>query len=129
MTSVRLFISLLSFDLVDLSIAWNLPSSAFCKAGFVDRLGLFMLSQISWTFSFMTFLDLVFSLTDESISSIGGFTAVELSISFVFIGVSDFFKLEFSFCRTGFVERLDLFMVSQIFWTFCVMIFSDLVFL
>ncbi|KAL6040442.1 hypothetical protein STEG23_021068 [Scotinomys teguina] len=59
-----------SFDLVDLSIGWNLPSSAFCKAGFVDRLGLFMVSQISWTFCFMTFLDLVFSLTDESISSI-----------------------------------------------------------
>ncbi|KAL6056451.1 hypothetical protein STEG23_035723, partial [Scotinomys teguina] len=33
-------------------------------------LGLFMVSQISWTFCFMTFLDLVFSLTDESISSI-----------------------------------------------------------
>ncbi|KAL6041511.1 hypothetical protein STEG23_029399 [Scotinomys teguina] len=49
---------------------WNLPSSAFCKAGFVDRLGLFMVSQISWTFCFMTFLDLVFSLTDKSISSI-----------------------------------------------------------
>ncbi|KAL6058063.1 hypothetical protein STEG23_028335, partial [Scotinomys teguina] len=25
-----------SLDLVDLSIGWNLPSSAFCKAGFVD---------------------------------------------------------------------------------------------
>ncbi|KAL6089281.1 hypothetical protein STEG23_037008, partial [Scotinomys teguina] len=37
MSSVRLFISLLSFDLVDLSTGWNLPSSAFCKAGFVDR--------------------------------------------------------------------------------------------
>ncbi|KAL6033975.1 hypothetical protein STEG23_004397 [Scotinomys teguina] len=37
MTSVRPFISLLSFDLVNLSIGWNLPSSAFCKAGFVDR--------------------------------------------------------------------------------------------
>ncbi|KAL6032294.1 hypothetical protein STEG23_023585, partial [Scotinomys teguina] len=49
---------------------WNIPSSAFCKAGFVDRLGLFMVSQISWTFCFMTFLDLVFSLTDKSISSI-----------------------------------------------------------
>ncbi|KAL6041456.1 hypothetical protein STEG23_023571 [Scotinomys teguina] len=24
-------------DLIDLSIGWNLPSSAFCKAGFVDR--------------------------------------------------------------------------------------------
>ncbi|KAL6071064.1 hypothetical protein STEG23_013657, partial [Scotinomys teguina] len=59
-----------SFHLVDLSTDWNLPSSAFCKAGFVDRLGLFMVSQISWTFCFMTFLDLVFSLTDESISSI-----------------------------------------------------------
>ncbi|KAL6093669.1 hypothetical protein STEG23_009615 [Scotinomys teguina] len=70
MTSVWPFISLLSFDLVDLSIGWNLPSSAFCKAGFVDRLGLFMVSQISWTFCFMTFLDLVFSLTDKSISSI-----------------------------------------------------------
>ncbi|KAL6046249.1 hypothetical protein STEG23_026240 [Scotinomys teguina] len=51
-------------------MGWNLPSSAFCKAGFVDRLGLFMVSQISWTFCFMTFLDLVFSLTDDSISSI-----------------------------------------------------------
>ncbi|KAL6036256.1 hypothetical protein STEG23_023992, partial [Scotinomys teguina] len=59
-----------SFDLVYLSIGWNLPSSAFCKAGFVDRLGLFIVSQISWTFCFMTFLDLVFSLTDESISSV-----------------------------------------------------------
>ncbi|KAL6031726.1 hypothetical protein STEG23_005675 [Scotinomys teguina] len=53
-----------------LFIGWNLPSSAFCRAGFVDRLGLFMVSQISWTFCFMTFLDLVFSLTDKSISSI-----------------------------------------------------------
>ncbi|KAL6032068.1 hypothetical protein STEG23_001546, partial [Scotinomys teguina] len=53
-----------------MDVGWNLPSSAFCKAGFVDRLGLFMVSQISWTFCFMTFLDLVFSLTDESISSI-----------------------------------------------------------
>ncbi|KAL6087536.1 hypothetical protein STEG23_025252 [Scotinomys teguina] len=34
------------FHLVDLPIGWNLPSSAFCKAGFVDRLGLFMVSQI-----------------------------------------------------------------------------------
>ncbi|KAL6085599.1 hypothetical protein STEG23_035264 [Scotinomys teguina] len=51
-------------------ISWNLPSSAFCRAGFVDRLGLFIVSPISWTFCFMTFLDLVFSLTDESISSI-----------------------------------------------------------
>ncbi|KAL6091041.1 hypothetical protein STEG23_037056, partial [Scotinomys teguina] len=59
-----------SFDLVDLSIGWNLPSSAFCKAGFVDRSGLFMLSQISWTLCVMTFLNLVFSLTVESISSI-----------------------------------------------------------
>ncbi|KAL6035039.1 hypothetical protein STEG23_037459 [Scotinomys teguina] len=59
-----------SFDLVDLSIGWNLPSSAFCKAGFVDRLDLFMVSQIYWTFCVMTFLDLVFSLTDESIFSI-----------------------------------------------------------
>ncbi|KAL6055814.1 hypothetical protein STEG23_028774, partial [Scotinomys teguina] len=49
---------------------WNLPSSAFCKAGFVDRLGLFMVSQTSWTFCFMTFWDLVFSLTDESVFSI-----------------------------------------------------------
>ncbi|KAL6086917.1 hypothetical protein STEG23_013422, partial [Scotinomys teguina] len=59
-----------SFNLVHLSIGWNLPFSAFCKARFVDRLGLFMVSQISWTFCFMTFLDLVFSLTKESISSI-----------------------------------------------------------
>ncbi|KAL6093321.1 hypothetical protein STEG23_015725, partial [Scotinomys teguina] len=75
-----------SFDLVDLSIGengvlksptinvWGLmlnsSSSAFCKSGFVDRLGLFMVSQISWTFCFMTFLDLAFSLTDQSISSI-----------------------------------------------------------
>ncbi|KAL6060218.1 hypothetical protein STEG23_004107, partial [Scotinomys teguina] len=66
-----------SFDLVDLSIGWNLPSSAFCKAGFVDRLGLFMVSQISWTFCFMTFLDLVFSLTDKSISSIGPLLVTE----------------------------------------------------
>ncbi|KAL6054958.1 hypothetical protein STEG23_030485, partial [Scotinomys teguina] len=53
-----------------LFIGWNLHSSAFCKAGFVDRLGLFMVSQISWTICFMTFFHLVFSLTDESISSI-----------------------------------------------------------
>ncbi|KAL6084498.1 hypothetical protein STEG23_009279 [Scotinomys teguina] len=72
-----------SFHLVDLSVGWNLPSSAFYKVGFVDSwysspssipiihmLDLFMVSQISWTFCFMTFLDLVFSLTDESISSI-----------------------------------------------------------
>ncbi|KAL6069430.1 hypothetical protein STEG23_009783, partial [Scotinomys teguina] len=59
-----------SFNLVDLSIDWNLPSSTFFKAVLVDRLGLFMVSQISWTFCFMTFLDFVFSLTDESISSI-----------------------------------------------------------
>ncbi|KAL6038012.1 hypothetical protein STEG23_019353 [Scotinomys teguina] len=72
-----------SFHLVDLSIGWNLPSSAFCKPGFVDSwysspssipiihmLDLFMVSQISWTFCFMTFLVLVFSLTVESISSI-----------------------------------------------------------
>ncbi|KAL6091103.1 hypothetical protein STEG23_009712, partial [Scotinomys teguina] len=82
----------LGFNLVDMSLGWNLPSSAFFKAGFVDRccsnlvlswnvlftptmviesfarLGLFMVSQISWTFCFMTFLDLVFSLTDKSIS-------------------------------------------------------------
>ncbi|KAL6033847.1 hypothetical protein STEG23_033619, partial [Scotinomys teguina] len=32
------------FHLIDLFIGWNLPSSAFCKAGFVDRLGLFMVS-------------------------------------------------------------------------------------
>ncbi|KAL6030415.1 hypothetical protein STEG23_017103 [Scotinomys teguina] len=49
-----------SFDLVDLSIGWNLPSSAFCKVG----LCLFMVSQISWTFCVNTFLDLLFSLTD-----------------------------------------------------------------
>ncbi|KAL6030259.1 hypothetical protein STEG23_027074, partial [Scotinomys teguina] len=60
------------FNLVNLSIGWNLPSSAFCKAGFMDRLGLFMGFQISWTFYVMTFLDLVFSLTDESLSSIAG---------------------------------------------------------
>ncbi|KAL6080855.1 hypothetical protein STEG23_037101 [Scotinomys teguina] len=59
-----------SFNLFDLSIGWNLPSSAFCKA----RLGLFMVSQISWTFCVMTFLDLVFSLTDESILSITAIT-------------------------------------------------------
>ncbi|KAL6074937.1 hypothetical protein STEG23_032624, partial [Scotinomys teguina] len=34
------------------------------------RLGLFMVSQISWTFCFMTCFDLMFSLTDESISCI-----------------------------------------------------------
>ncbi|KAL6084947.1 hypothetical protein STEG23_026955 [Scotinomys teguina] len=37
MTSVRPFICRLSFDLVDLSIGWNPPSSAFCRVGFVDR--------------------------------------------------------------------------------------------
>ncbi|KAL6089690.1 hypothetical protein STEG23_026101, partial [Scotinomys teguina] len=74
---------IVSFHLVDLSIGWNLPSSSFCKAGFVASwysspssipiirmLGLFMVSQISWTFCFMAFLVLVFSLTVESISSI-----------------------------------------------------------
>ncbi|KAL6035021.1 hypothetical protein STEG23_030458 [Scotinomys teguina] len=65
------------FDLVDLSIGWNLPSSAFGKAGFVDRLGLFMVSQISWTFCVITSLDLVFSLTDESISSIVNCSLIE----------------------------------------------------
>ncbi|KAL6088358.1 hypothetical protein STEG23_020898 [Scotinomys teguina] len=52
-----------SFDLVDLSIGLN-PPSAFCRASFVARLGLFMVSQISWTFCVMTFVDLVSSLTD-----------------------------------------------------------------
>ncbi|KAL6091026.1 hypothetical protein STEG23_028414 [Scotinomys teguina] len=94
-----------SFDLVDLSIGWNLPSSAFYKAEFVDRyclnlvlswdvlftpsmmiesfagLGLFMVSQISWTFCFMTFLDLVFSLTVESISSIFDYGHLEPKIT------------------------------------------------
>ncbi|KAL6084368.1 hypothetical protein STEG23_022610 [Scotinomys teguina] len=43
-----------SFHLVDLSIGWNLPSSAFCKAGVVDRfLGHFVL----WPFGFGVFLD------------------------------------------------------------------------
>ncbi|KAL6084821.1 hypothetical protein STEG23_029858 [Scotinomys teguina] len=83
-----------SFNLVDLSIGWNIPSSAFCMAEFMYRhclnlvlswnvlltpsmviesfagLDLFMVSQISWTLCLMNFLDLVFSLTDESISSI-----------------------------------------------------------
>ncbi|KAL6041175.1 hypothetical protein STEG23_022881 [Scotinomys teguina] len=36
----------------------------------IRMLGLFMVSQISWTFCFMAFLVLVFSLTVESISSI-----------------------------------------------------------
>ncbi|KAL6033222.1 hypothetical protein STEG23_000031 [Scotinomys teguina] len=86
MTSVRPFISLLRFDLVDLSIGWNLPASAFCKAGFVDRLDLSMVSQISWTFCFMTFLDLVFSLTDKSISSIASSSIfIRLFISAVWV--------------------------------------------
>ncbi|KAL6085704.1 hypothetical protein STEG23_008444 [Scotinomys teguina] len=34
-----------SFHLVDLSIGWNLPSSAFCKAGFVDSLMFFLWSR------------------------------------------------------------------------------------
>ncbi|KAL6092796.1 hypothetical protein STEG23_024905, partial [Scotinomys teguina] len=52
-------------------IAVELPI-AFVFMGVSDflRLGLFMVSQISWTFCVMTFLNLVFSLTDESISSI-----------------------------------------------------------
>ncbi|KAL6085994.1 hypothetical protein STEG23_004867 [Scotinomys teguina] len=54
----------------DRIVCWNLPSSAFCKAVLEYRLGLFMVSQISWTFCVMTFLDLVFSLTVESIFSI-----------------------------------------------------------
>ncbi|KAL6068684.1 hypothetical protein STEG23_012524, partial [Scotinomys teguina] len=75
------------FNLVNLSIGesgvlksptinvWGLmleffSFSAIRRPGFVDRLGLFMVSQISWTFCVMTFLDLVFSLTDETISSI-----------------------------------------------------------
>ncbi|KAL6035023.1 hypothetical protein STEG23_028000, partial [Scotinomys teguina] len=58
------------FNLVICPLVGIIPSSVFGKAGFVDRLDLFMVSQISWTFCFMTFLDLVFSLTDESISSI-----------------------------------------------------------
>ncbi|KAL6081083.1 hypothetical protein STEG23_002839 [Scotinomys teguina] len=89
-----------SFDLVHLSIGWNLPSSAFFKAGLVDRYSsnlilswnvLFtssMLVFFSFFYSYYSYvgpfhgvpdfldilcyelLDLVFSLTDKSISSI-----------------------------------------------------------
>ncbi|KAL6048962.1 hypothetical protein STEG23_028086 [Scotinomys teguina] len=54
-------------ELSPLILSWySSPSSI----PIIHRLGLFMVSQISWTFCFMTFLDLVFSLTDESVSSI-----------------------------------------------------------
>ncbi|KAL6068213.1 hypothetical protein STEG23_035260 [Scotinomys teguina] len=44
----------LCFNLVNLSIGWNLPSSAFCKVGFVDRfLGHFVYDL----FGFGVFLD------------------------------------------------------------------------
>ncbi|KAL6048203.1 hypothetical protein STEG23_013467, partial [Scotinomys teguina] len=68
-----------SFDLADLSIGWNFPSSVFCRAGFVDKYCLnlvlswnilFTPSMISWTFCVMTFLILSYYLTDESVSSI-----------------------------------------------------------
>ncbi|KAL6039776.1 hypothetical protein STEG23_037510 [Scotinomys teguina] len=39
-----------SFNLVDLSIGWNPPSSAFCRAGFVDRYCLNLV--LSWNVLF-----------------------------------------------------------------------------
>ncbi|KAL6032075.1 hypothetical protein STEG23_000408, partial [Scotinomys teguina] len=39
-----------SFNLIDLSIGCNLPSSAFCKAGFVDRYYLNLV--LSWNVLF-----------------------------------------------------------------------------
>ncbi|KAL6081434.1 hypothetical protein STEG23_000905, partial [Scotinomys teguina] len=39
-----------SFDLVDLSIGWNPPSSAFCRAGFVDTYCLNL--DLSWNILF-----------------------------------------------------------------------------
>ncbi|KAL6030952.1 hypothetical protein STEG23_017648 [Scotinomys teguina] len=103
-----------SFDLVDLSIGWNLPSSAFCKAGFVDRLGLFMVSQISWTFCVMTFLDLVFSLTDESISSIHRFLLERQQIPYESVMghklCQPFLLCSFPFSENpGKIEMIDLF--------------------
>ncbi|KAL6063613.1 hypothetical protein STEG23_010618, partial [Scotinomys teguina] len=62
----------------------------------------------------------------KSLCSVFRFTAVGLSIAYVFMDVSDFLRLKFSssaFCRTGFVDRFGLFMVSQISWTFCAMTF------
>ncbi|KAL6035131.1 hypothetical protein STEG23_012084 [Scotinomys teguina] len=77
------------------SLGWNLPSSAFSKREFVDRLDLFMVSQISWTFCVMIFLNLVFSLTDESVSSIGIWVLLGLlSLSHMEIGVSSQQKVE-----------------------------------
>ncbi|KAL6043871.1 hypothetical protein STEG23_011827 [Scotinomys teguina] len=74
-----------SFDLADLSIGWNFPSSVFCRAGFVDRCCLNLV--LSWNVLFTPslvrpfhgvpdfldilcydLLDLVFSLTNQSIS-------------------------------------------------------------
>ena len=40
------------------------------RAPIIVRLGLLMVSQISWMFCVRNFLDLTFSLTDVSISSI-----------------------------------------------------------
>ncbi|KAL6078577.1 hypothetical protein STEG23_011146, partial [Scotinomys teguina] len=57
MTSVRPFISLLSFYLVNLSIGWNLPSSAFCKAGFVDSVPVSLDILFYDLFGFGVFLD------------------------------------------------------------------------
>ncbi|KAL6088092.1 hypothetical protein STEG23_028949 [Scotinomys teguina] len=71
-------------------ICWNPPSSAFCKAGFVDRLGLFMVSQISCTFCVMTFLNLVFSLTDVSILSINQIQSDVDKVQMEFKGLREF---------------------------------------
>ncbi|KAL6045008.1 hypothetical protein STEG23_012821 [Scotinomys teguina] len=50
-----------------------------------QKLGLFMVSQISWTFCVMTFLDLLFTLTDESISSIVFFIFPSKASSSIFM--------------------------------------------
>ncbi|KAL6085160.1 hypothetical protein STEG23_014877, partial [Scotinomys teguina] len=55
---------LIPLILRDIHDQWLLIPFIFC------RLSLFMVSQISWTGRVMTFLALVFSLTDKSISSI-----------------------------------------------------------
>ncbi|KAL6054253.1 hypothetical protein STEG23_008469 [Scotinomys teguina] len=59
--------SMILLNMFSVPLSWySSPSSI----PIIRRLGLFMVSQISWTFCVMTFLDLVFSLTVESISSI-----------------------------------------------------------
>jgi hypothetical protein len=65
-----------------------------CPIPITLRLGLFMVSQISWMFYVRSFLDLTFSLIDVSTSSIGFF----LGGVFVFL----------FFCFLFFQDRVSL---------------------